>query len=84
MSVHDAQPNDIYVDASGKLWRVVGICGEPTVIAQEIETLTPESPVKCSGGVSGFMWHGWKRIHRPEKKPDLTKQAIESHTRMCF
>lgn len=67
MSVHDAKPNDVYIDESGKLWRVVGVCGEPTVIVQEIESATPESPVQRSGGVSGYMWHGWKRVHRPEQ-----------------
>lgn len=71
MSVHEAQPGDVYVDDKGKLWRVIGVCGEPTVIVREIETVTPESPVTRSGGVSGYMWHGWKRIHRePDKKPD--------------
>lgn len=66
MSVHDAKPGDLYADDSGKLWRVVGICGEPTVIVQEVETSYPESPVRKSGGVSGFMWHGFKRILRPD------------------
>lgn len=72
MSVHDAQPNDIYTDASGKLWRVIGVCGEPTVIVQEIEPANPDSLIQKSGGVSGFMWHGFKRIHRPDPpKPAL-------------
>lgn len=65
MSVHDAELGDLYVDESGKLWRVVALCGEPTVHVQEVESLTPDSPVKRSGGVSGFMWSGYKRIHRP-------------------
>ena len=67
MSVHDAEPNDVYIDAQGKLWRVIAVCGEPTVHVQEIETQQPEHPVRQVGGVSGFMWHGFKRIHRPEK-----------------
>lgn len=72
MSVHDAEPNDIYIDDDGKLWRVVGVCGEPTVIVQEIESEIPASPVQRSGGVSGYMWHGWKRIHRqPESAPSF-------------
>ncbi len=70
MSVHDAEPADLYVDDSGKLWRVIGTCGEPTVYIQEVETLTPDSPVTRSGGVSGIMWNGFKRIYRPEKKID--------------
>jgi hypothetical protein len=68
MSVHDAELHDVYADESGKLWRIVGICGEPTVMAQEIESLSPESPVTKRGGVSGFMWKGFHRIHRPLKK----------------
>jgi hypothetical protein len=82
--MRDAELDDVYVDGAGKLWRVVGICGEPTVIAQEVESTTPESPVTMRGGVSGFMWDRWKRIHRPEKKKDYAAQAIASHTRMCF
>lgn len=74
MSVHDAKPEDLYVDAKGKLWRVIGVSGEPTVHVQEVETLTPDSPVVRSCGVSGVMWSGFKRIHRPdEKKPDPRK-----------
>jgi len=81
MSVHDAELGDVYVDDAGKLWRVVGICGEPTVIAQEVETLTPESPVKKSGGVSGFMWNGFKRIHRPlkAKEPERPSRREDWH-----
>ena len=75
MSVHDAEPNDVYADAEGKLWRVMGICGEPTVIVQEIESSTPETPVRKSGGVSGLMWHGFKRVFRPDKpKPAPTRR----------
>lgn len=73
MSVHDAKPGDLYVDGSGKLWRVVGVCGEPTVIVREVESAAPESPVQKSGGVSGFMWHGFKRIHRPDPPKDVTR-----------
>ena len=43
MSVHDAQPQDIYVDAQGKLWRCVGTCSEPTAIFEEVEGHT-EAP----------------------------------------
>jgi hypothetical protein len=81
MSVHDAQPNDLYVDAGGKLWRVVGVCSEPTVIVQEVEATTPESPVKQSGGVSGLMWSGFKRIHRPPapKAPEKFSRREDWH-----
>ena len=36
-SVSDAEPLDVYVDKQGKLWRVVGVCKEPTVIMEEVE-----------------------------------------------
>lgn len=73
MSVHDAKPGDIYVDASGKLWRVVGVFGEPSVIVQEVEPAVVESPVTQTGGVSGLMWHGFKRIYSPPAKRDQLK-----------
>jgi hypothetical protein len=28
MSVHDAEPRDVYVDENGKLWRVTMTCGD--------------------------------------------------------
>jgi hypothetical protein len=65
--MNDAELMDVYADSSGKLWRVVGICGEPTIIVQEIESLSPESPVQRHGGISGAMWFGFKRVFRPEK-----------------
>ena len=37
MSVHDAEPGDIYADEQGKLWRITSICREPTVTAEEVE-----------------------------------------------
>lgn len=67
MSVYDAEPNDIYVDEHGKLWRVVGVIHSPSVIVEEVEPLDGASKMQKSGGVGGYMWHGFKRIHRPEK-----------------
>jgi hypothetical protein len=69
MSVHDAQPSDIYVDANGKLWRVVMTCSDPTVTVEEVEAETGASTPgkgRRSGAVSGAMWLGFKRIYRPE------------------
>ena len=37
MTVQDALPQDIYTDEAGKLWRVVGVCYEPTVVMEEVE-----------------------------------------------
>lgn len=37
MSVHDAEPGDIYTDESGKLWRIIAVCRDPTVDAEEVE-----------------------------------------------
>lgn len=68
MSVHDAVPGDIYVDRTGKLWRCVTVCHEPTVTMEEVEGRV-EGPIirgRQSGGVSGLMWNGWKRIFRKE------------------
>lgn len=67
MSVHDAQPGDVYADANGKLWRVFAVIGEPSVEMEEIEK-SGEYPdrVTRSGGVSGYMWNGYKRIFRRE------------------
>ncbi len=41
MTVHDAQPQDIYVDENGKLWRCYMTCGEPTVGFEEVEGYVP-------------------------------------------
>lgn len=66
MSVHDAEPADVYADANGKLWRVVGTCREPTVIVEEVEPdpINHGRKIRQSGGVSGLMWNGFKRIYR--------------------
>lgn len=37
MTISDAEPGDIYIDASGKLWRITAVYREPTVEAQEVE-----------------------------------------------
>lgn len=66
MSVRDAEPGDVYVDARGKLWRVVGVCHEPSVTVQEIEFTPMQSARQQGGGVSGLMWNGFTRIFRPE------------------
>lgn len=64
-SIHDAEPMDVYVDKSGKLWRVVGTWSMPTVVVQEIE---PDAisiqPTRMYGSVNGAMWEGFKRIHK--------------------
>lgn len=70
MSVRDAEPGDIYADFNGKLWRVTGTCSEPTVYVEEVEPFCGEAgsvwqKVRRSGGVSGLMWQGFKRIFRP-------------------
>lgn len=92
MSIHDSEPGDIYIDAQQKLWRVVGITREPTVIVEEVEGHTyapqptfqsqvsqannamafpPSPPIirdRRSGGVSGCMWFGFKRIWRDDQR----------------
>lgn len=70
MSVHDAKPGDIYVDGTGKLWRCMATCDEPTVTMQEVEPGEKIGDIEVrrpiGGGVSGQMWADFKRIHRPE------------------
>ena len=63
--IRDAKPHDVYADAKGNLWRVIGVCGEPTVILQEIEPDADIEPIQLSGGISGQMWQGFRRILRP-------------------
>lgn len=53
MSVHDAEPGDIYADANGKLWRITGICHEPTVEAEEVEgTLHDPNALPLQGALA--------------------------------
>lgn len=66
-TVRDAMPRDIYVDECGTLWRCVGTCSEPTVYFEEVDPSLPlNTRARKSGGVSGLMWGGFKRIWRPE------------------
>ena len=68
--IRDAGPMDIYVDSNGKLWRVVGVCMEPTVIVEEIEPEDWTRRARINGGISGAMWNGWRRIYslKPEQE----------------
>lgn len=52
MSVHDAEPSDIYTDKYGKLWRCIGICREPTVTFEEVEgrTIAPSQSNQMAQG----------------------------------
>ncbi len=57
MSVHDAEPGDVYVDGLGKLWRCVMICTEPTVTMEEVEghTVAPFDPAMV--GIAAQQYH---------------------------
>lgn len=57
MSVHDAEPGDIYADEQGKLWRIIGVCHEPNVIAEEVEGSLhdPSAPIAPNAAV-GVGW----------------------------
>jgi hypothetical protein len=35
--VDDAETDDIYADVDGKLWRIISVVRQPTVIAEEVE-----------------------------------------------
>lgn len=52
MSIADAETGDIYVDKLGKLWRVVGVCREPTVTVEEVEGHLPTSPNLMQGAAA--------------------------------
>ncbi len=60
--MHSAELQDLFIDDDGRLWRVVAICGEPTVTVQEVEPEVPDNPVQMRGGVSGMMWNGLKKL----------------------
>jgi hypothetical protein len=54
MSVEDAEPDDIYADANGKLWRIKSVYREPTVEAEEVEgTLNDPNAPKYPMGAAG-------------------------------
>ncbi len=57
MSVHDAEPGDVYVDAIGKLWRCVSICHEPTVVMEEVEGHTSAPPDPMIIGMAAQQYH---------------------------
>jgi hypothetical protein len=44
MTTHDAELSDIYVDDSGKLWRVIITCSEQTVTFEAVEGHLPLAP----------------------------------------
>jgi len=67
----DVEPGDVYADDNGKLWRVVGVFHEPSVSMEEIEHTVPDNPLRVTGGMSGLMWHRFRRIFRPEKRKEL-------------
>lgn len=52
-TIADAETGDIYADPAGKLWRVVGVCREPTVIVEEVEPSghTSDPPETTLGSV---------------------------------
>lgn len=67
MSVHNAVPGDVYRDASGQLWQVVATCHEPTVTVEQLfkvdEAVERKGEMtRMSGGVSGQMWYGFKKL----------------------
>lgn len=61
------KPGDLYIDPAGQVWRVVGVCMEPTVTmdrlssVRDMERGSPYEP-RISGGVRGFMWNGFKLL----------------------
>lgn len=51
MPLTDTNPGALYEDASGKLWRLVSYCAEPTATLQEVEPLSTTGPMHIGGAV---------------------------------
>jgi hypothetical protein len=65
-------PGEIYEDEKGNRWLVVSMCQEPTVTMQAIEPFREDCPPpkRLSGGVSGYMWQGFRKIaDAPDQTP---------------
>lgn len=71
-AIADAQPGDIYADPSGKLWRILDVVAEPTIVAEEVEGVLddPNAPklpmVGAQAMIGGFPARASirKHIHR--------------------
>ena len=59
MSVKDAEPGDIYADEQGKLWRIIGVCHEPTVIAEEVEGSLHDPHAPAAPNAAAGIGIGW-------------------------
>ena len=71
-TINDAQPGDIYIDANGKLWRILEVVREPTVTAEEVEgTLrdpnAPINKIRRAQTTADACWAGFTRIWRRPK-----------------
>lgn len=58
-------PGEIWEDANGQRWLVIGMWDEPTVTMQAIHQQWDENgtpPARKHGGVSGLMWHGFRKV----------------------
>lgn len=53
MSISEAEPGDIYVDANSKLWRVISICRDPTVTVEEVEPSSHSTDTTMFPGLAG-------------------------------
>ena len=75
LSISTAEPYDIYIDSSGKLWRIKEVVPAPTIIAEEIEgTLNdPNIPYKIDTNVSAAVWP-------PITKASIDKRIIKDFT----
>jgi len=75
MSVHNAEPGEIYEDAKGDRWLVISILPEPSVTMQRIQPQyfdNSPKPDQQGGGISGAMWNGFAKIADAPKRREST------------
>lgn len=73
----DALPLDIFVDANGKLWRVVARIDQPSIEMEEIEPSMPgNGRVRKRGATTARTWDGFKLIHRQACEHKFSKGML--------
>lgn len=81
MSVQGWNVGEIYEDKHGGRWLVTSGCREPTVTMQRIMPIWGDNPIAPSsqtGGVSGLIWDGFKKIADAPEPRVATNHPIPS------